>query len=155
MNKKHELVSNSISHNKLDNELCSEIDSEPEMSLSQTDDEVDTSGLLYIKFLPKDKLLWYLWKNAKIAHYMYYCPKLAPVLTLNKVRRDINYMIENGRNIELNTYYGKLLFVNITGDYLDTFTYNIYNGCSAAEHISTDLKIEELSRCVLKYHTFF
>jgi len=122
----------------------------------QSESEVDNdSGMLFIKFLPKDKLLWSLWKHAKHAQYMYYCSDLAPELTLQRARKDVNYMIQDNRDIELTTYYGRLVFVDISGDYLDAFTYNLYNGRGTAERIITNLKIEELMRSIVKYYTFF
>lgn len=109
---------------------------------------------VYIKYLPKDKLLYELWKPARRSQYLYYCPKSVPQLTLEKAKRDINHMIENSRDLDITTYYGKLLFIDISGDYMDPFTYNLYNGRGTAEEIIKKIKIEEMNRSVLKFYTF-
>jgi hypothetical protein len=115
---------------------------------------IDTSGSIYIKYLPKDKLLWELWSHAKLAQYMQLCPELSPELTQSDAMRDINFMIHNNRNIELTTYYGRLLFVDITDDTFDAFTYDMYNGRGTAKDITDKLKIAELRRTICKYYMF-
>jgi hypothetical protein len=134
--------------------ITSKIEYEPDLSISQSDNDVD-NGMLFIKYLPKDKLLYNLWMNAKQAQYMYFCPELSPKLTMMTVRQDINYMIHNKRELDLTTYYGRLLFIDISGDYVDVFTYNLYNGNCKVESIINELKIEELGRSIVKYYTFF
>ena len=93
------------------------------------------SANMDIKYIPKDKLLYQLWKYAKKANHFYHCNDKAPILTEQQARDDINYMIQDNRPLELTTYYGRLIFVNISSDYLDTFTYNMYNGDDMAERI--------------------
>jgi len=113
----------------------------------------DTSNI-YIRHLPKDRLLWELWNNAKLAQYMILCPDMAPTLTPILARRDINFMIADKRNIDLTTYYGRLLFIDITGDHLDAFTYDMYNGRGKAKGITDKLKLEQLQRTICKFYTF-
>jgi hypothetical protein len=122
-----------------------------------SDNKTDSmdNNLIYIKLIPKDKLLLALWESAKNTQYMYFCPELVPCLTLAKARRDINYMIQEKRDLELTTYYGKLIFVDITGDYLDPYIYNLYNGKNTAERVVKELKKQELERTILRYFTFF
>jgi len=110
---------------------------------------------IYIKYLPKDELLYNLWKNANPARYFNKCRNALPNLSINKAKRDINYMICNNRNIELTTYYGKTLYIDITGDYVDVFAYNLYNGKCQANKIINEIKICELKKTILKYYTFF
>jgi hypothetical protein len=112
------------------------------------------SGTIHIKYLPKDKLLWELWTHAKLAQYMQLCPELAPELTQSDARSDINFMIQDNRSIELTTYYGRLLFVDITDDTFDAFTYDMYNGQGTAKNITDKLKLDELRRSICKYYTF-
>lgn len=113
---------------------------------------VNVTGSIFIKYLPRDKILYRLWKHAKKANQFYYCNDTAPILTEQQAREDINYMLQDKRKLELTTYYGRVLFLDISGDYLDTFTYNIYNGDNAAEDIIRLIKIEELSKVILNYH---
>jgi hypothetical protein len=109
--------------------------------------------MIYIKHLAKDKLLYALWKAAtRYSHYIYYCHDVMPNATLEKARRDINHMIANERPLYLTTYYGKLLYIDITGDYLDPFTYNMYNGSYKAEKMINALKQDELEATVLRYY---
>lgn len=110
--------------------------------------------MIYIKHLPLGKLLWSLWSHAKLDRYMQLCPKLAPKLTIQKAWRDINFMTMDNRKIALTTYYGRLLFVDITGDYLDVFTYDMYNGRNMAKKITNKLKLEELKNTMCKFYTF-
>lgn len=114
----------------------------------------DDNDLIYIKHLPMGKLLWALWSNAKLDRYMQLCPELAPELTQAQAWRDINFMLMDQRPIALTTYYGRLLFVDITNDYLDVFTYDMYNGSGMAKKITNKLKLEELLRSMCKYYTF-
>lgn len=122
--------------------------------MTATDDELDCD-LLYIHLLPKDKLLYKLWLNAIPAQYMSKCSELAPVLTLKEARNDINHMINNNRKIEITTYYGRMLFSDISGDFFDSYAYDLYNGRNKAKKIINELKQDELQKLVLKYHLFF
>jgi len=125
------------------------------ISNKESDLSDSESYLLFIKYLPKDQLLYELWKSAKNAQYMYHCQELAPVLTLEKVQRDINYMIQENRDLDLTTYYGRLIFADVTGDCLDAFTYDLYNGRGTAERIVNRLKKLELEKLILRYFTFY
>lgn len=107
---------------------------------------------IFIKYLPRDKILYRLWEHAKKANQFHYCSNIAPILTEQQARNDINYMLQDSRKLELTTYYGRILFIDITGDYLDTFTYNIYNGDNTAENIIRLIKLEEMSKIILNYH---
>lgn len=110
----------------------------------------------YIGYIPKDKLMFELWKFARKSPYHYYLPNIAdPKVTLDEIRNDINFMIENNREIDITTYHGKLLFINITTDTVDTKQYNMYNGTRAAENIIRKLKLEELEKSILNYYKFF
>ena len=126
-----------------------------ELSPPNTPSSVSSDDIIFIKYLPKDKLLYELWKNAKPAQYMYYCKALAPTVTESEVKRDINNMLRNNRGIELTTYNGRLIFSDITEDYFDPFTYNMYNGKKMAEKIINNLKTEELKRTVLNHFKRF
>lgn len=110
---------------------------------------------ILIKYLPKDKLLFELWKAARISPNFYYCIKFVPTLTLDVVKNDINHMLSDKRDIELTAYYGRMLFVNITGDYMDTTEYDLYNGKYAAKKIIDDLKEGELYNTLCTYYKFF
>ncbi len=110
---------------------------------------------IYIKYLPKDTLLYSLWQKARLSPNFYYCKELSPVLTLDEARKDIICMIADGRAIDLTTYYGRMLFVDITGDYLDAFSYDLYNGKNSAKKIIDFLKEQELRRTVCNYYKFF
>jgi len=111
--------------------------------------------LVYIKYLPKDVLLYRLWCNARPAQYFYYCPETRHTLTLDQVRDDINNMLANGTEITLGSYQGKLLYVKISDDYLDTLQYNSHNGNGSAERIINEIKKEELNKVLLAYYKFF
>jgi hypothetical protein len=105
---------------------------------------------LYIKYLPKDRLLFELWKRARRSQHFYYCPHLMPKLDLVQCRKDINMMIASNDKIEVCTYFGRLVYVDITGDYLDSFNYDVHNGDDAALSVVTELKKEELLKAVLR-----
>lgn len=109
----------------------------------------------YIKFLPKDKLLYELWLHAKPSKFMSQCIELTPVLTLEKAKRDIQYMIDSNRNLSLTNYYGRHLHVDLSSDYLITANYNKHNGNALAEKIIAVIQLEELCRTALCYYTTF
>jgi hypothetical protein len=123
-------------------------------NISISSSESNENGMVFIKHLPKDKLLFDLWHSAKPVIYMSKCSSIAPILTLKQAREDINYMIQDNREVELTTYYGRLIFLDITGDYLSTYSYDIHNGKGVATAIIRNLKITELNRSILKYYTF-
>jgi hypothetical protein len=107
--------------------------------------------MIYIGYLPKDVLFYRLWQNARyIKNY-----ENTPVqcnLTLKKVRRDINHMLKNGRQISITTYYGKLLYTDITTSYFDEQAYNRQNGLNKANIVIEQLKLEELQKTVLYFY---
>ena len=113
------------------------------------------SELIYIKYIPKDKLLYHLWKVAKKSQYLYFYKKKPPILTMHDTKLDLNYMILNKRELSLTTYYGKLLYIDITNDYLDTSIYNMYNGDKLAELVICALKLDEMQKTILRYYTWF
>ena len=78
-----------------------------------------------------------------------------PMLTEKKAARDINYMIANHDLLDINEYYGRMLYVDITGDYLDNLLYDIYNGHGVSKKIIDSLKMDELRRTVTKYYLFY
>jgi len=111
--------------------------------------------LCYIKYLPKDKLLYNLWLKARTADILTSCLSSdLPLLTPQIAKDDVDDMIKNQRDISVTIYYGRSLFVNLTNDYFDTSGYNMYNGVHAAEYIVNLLKKEEIQKCVMKYHLF-
>jgi hypothetical protein len=110
---------------------------------------------VFIKYLPKDKLLFSLWKEARMAQYFYYCPEQLEQITIDNVTSDINFMIMNGRDIDLTTYHGKLLYINITPDVIDVFNYDMYNGRGKAKLIINKLKKDELEKSIVAYYKFF
>jgi len=110
---------------------------------------------VYIKYLPKDVLLYRLWQNAKISHYFRFCKELVPVLTIDIAKNDIQQMIINNRAINLTTYYGRILYINITDDYVDVFKYNLCNGNGLAEKIISQLKKEEMQSTICTFYKFY
>ena len=74
---------------------------------------------IYIANLPKDKLLFELWQNAKDSYYFVFCKDKLPKLTLSQVKLDLEEMKKN-LSIHLTTYYGRMLYIDISGDFMDT-----------------------------------
>lgn len=109
---------------------------------------------IFIKYLPKDQLLYELWKSAKKSKYFYYCPELIPNLTVEQAANDINHMLYSGRSLSLTTYYGKMMYINITNEMVDVNEYNIYNGDGVAEKIIQELKKQELNNTICTYYKF-
>ncbi len=110
---------------------------------------------IYIKHLPKDVLLYELWKAARNSPNFYYCKDKRPTLDLETCTNDINHMINNKRTIDLTTYYGRLLYIDITNDYFEDSTYNAYNGDGSAQKIIDALKERELKHTICVYFKFF
>lgn len=110
---------------------------------------------IYIKYLPKEIILYNLWKYAKPTHYMYYCKELIPKLSIEQTKIDIKQMMKEFNIIYLTSYYGKYLFVDLSSDYLDVSYYNIYNGRGLAEKIINRIKKEELNKGILRFYTLF
>lgn len=108
--------------------------------------------MIDIKYLPKDKLLYDLWLNAKKAPFMYYGDfELDP---LQHIKSDINNMLRDKGYIDLTTYYGRLLFIKISNDILYNETYDCYNN-NISKKIVTDHKIKEMKKCILTYYKFY
>ena len=110
---------------------------------------------VYIKHIAKDVLLYELWRAARNSPNFYYCKDLQPTLTPEVTKSDINHMINNERKIDVTTYYGRMLYIDITDDYADVLTYESYNGQGSAEKIINKLKIQELQKSICRYFTFF
>jgi len=110
--------------------------------------------MAYIKYLPKDILLYELWLAARNSPYFYYCVDKLPTLTLEIARSDLNEMISTGRNFELTNYYGRMLYLDIRGDFCNVEKYEIYNGKNTALNIIKKLKEQQLRQIVLKFYTF-
>jgi hypothetical protein len=110
---------------------------------------------VYIKHLAKDLLLYELWKAARNSPNLYHCSEMRPTLTYEVTKSDINYMIDNNRKIDVTTYYGRMLYIDISGDYVDVLNYDIYNGRGAAQKIIDKLKERELQKSVCVYFKFF
>jgi hypothetical protein len=108
--------------------------------------------MIYIKYIKKEKILYELWRCARLSQYFRYCPDLAPSLNIQTCTIDIKSM--NGI-IDLTSYYGRLLFIDISGDWFDPFNYDIYNGDGTAKLIIDSIKKEELAKCVLRYNLIF
>ena len=109
---------------------------------------------IYIKNIPKELLLYELWLYAKTSFY--FKPRKGisiapPILTISLAKNALNYMIGNNDLLSVCTFYGKLLYVDITGDYLDPFNYNAHNGKFLAEEIILHLKKRLLKECLLKF----
>ena len=109
---------------------------------------------IYIKYLPKDILLYHLWLNAKPKKYLLLCDKNIPILTIKKANRDIKLMQMDNRRIDVTTYYGRCVYSDITDDYLDISFYDFHNGKGKGESIINELKLKELSNSVVKYYVF-
>lgn len=109
---------------------------------------------VYIKHLSKDILLYKLWEAARNSPNLHYCAEYYPVLTLELTKNDINFMINDGRNLDLTTYYGKMLYIDITNDYVDVFMYEVYNGNGSAKKIIKQLKEQELRKAICTFYKF-
>ncbi len=108
---------------------------------------------MYIKYLPKDALLYALWCKAKTAPILYHYKNYKPVLTIETVQADLNAMIKNNRPMQLSVYHGKYLYVDLTNETFDSVMYNSYNGWRQAEKIVSELKLQQLQKMILTYHT--
>ena len=110
---------------------------------------------IYIKHLAKDILLYELWNAARHSPNFYYCKDVCPNLTPELTKIDINYMINNNRKIDITTYYGRMLYIDITDDYTDVYMYEIYNGEDSAKKIIKLLKEQELRKSICTFYKFF
>ena len=115
--------------------------------MSDSEDEMPDE-VLYIKYLPKHLLLFNLWKNAISAQSFSRCPDKLPDLSLTRAKRDIGYMLKDGTSIELTTYRGRTMYIDISGDYFDSFSYDMWNGTGSAKKIVDSLKISELMKSI-------
>jgi len=115
-----------------------------------------TPEFVYIKYIPKDQLLYELWNAARWTKCFAVDPTIAkPRLTLKKVRRDINYMIVANRNIDLTTYYGKKICMNLTNNTCNVAYYNLHNGYGAATKVIDKLKIDQLQKTITRFFTYY
>ena len=114
-------------------------------------------SLIYINHLPKDKLLFELWKNARVSPYFVFCEDKIPTLTISQVRDDITEMIQNNRQINLTTYYGRMLYIDISGSVMNTLDYEAFNRINEEKiiNIINKLKFEELRITICKYYIFW
>ena len=114
-------------------------------------------SIIYINHLPKDKLLFELWKNARTSPYFVFCEDKIPKLTLAQVKTDINEMLKNNRELNLTTYYGRMLYIDITGDFMDTIDYEAFNRLPEEKIIAivNKLKFEELHNAICKFYIFW
>ena len=111
--------------------------------------------LVYIGHLPKDLLLYNLWKSARCSPYFYHCKDKLPTLSLYEVREAIDFMLQDNRPIEITTFYGRFLYLDISNDLLDISIYDNFNGMGTAKNIIDKLKISELQRSILRYYIAF
>jgi hypothetical protein len=113
-------------------------------------------AIIYINHLPKDVLLYELWTHARISPYFMHCKDKVPTLTVDQARKDINEMLKTNRRINLTTYYGKLLFVDITDTMFDTTDYEIYNRLTEKNIVCiiNKLKSDALRKLILKFYIF-
>lgn len=105
-----------------------------------------------IQYLPKDILLYHLWKHAKVIHYFENVkdiPKESITLTIDKAREEIAHMEPE---TYLTYFYGRTLFIDITGNDFYCGAYNRRNGKNLAQLIIRELKIAQLEKTALKYY---
>lgn len=107
---------------------------------------------IFIKLIPKDIIIYKLWLNAKPAGYIKYCKSLAPELTEEIVRSDLLNQIESDEKLKFTQYYGRNLFIDVSGDFLDTTIYNRYNGDNAAEKTIAKIKFNLMKKTILSYY---
>lgn len=107
--------------------------------------------MLYIKGIPKDLLLYELWNHAKTSPYMKYCPDAKPTLTPELANDALRNMISNNDKLLVCTFYGRLVYVDITDDVLDGSNYDMHNGKKLASLVVAKLKKKLLDTCLLKY----
>jgi hypothetical protein len=108
--------------------------------------------MLDIRFLPKYKILYDLWNNARKAPFMYYGNfQLDPV---KNIKNDINNMFADKGYIDLTTYYGRLLFIKIYNNRLENNMYDCYNN-NISKKIIADNKLEQMKKCILNYYKCF
>jgi hypothetical protein len=107
--------------------------------------------MIYIRNIPRDILLYELWKYAKPSPYFKHCTYAIPLLTVELARDALNDMIANNNLLSVCTFYGKTIYADITDDYLDQTDYDIYNGKGLAKTIINNIKKKLLNRCLIKY----
>lgn len=117
-----------------------------------------------IKYLPKDELLYQLWKRARYIDYL----KVAEIcendcdltcsskyldddliLTREQARKDV---AEMSAGTLITYYYGRTLFVDITADDFICSKYNRCNGRNSANKVIEKLKIKELYKLALRHY---
>lgn len=104
--------------------------------------------MAYIKHLDISRLLFNLWSAARYTIWCIDDPR-KPVLTMEICQRDIATMIASGRPLDLDIYYGKPLYVDLSDEVLDTTRYNRYNGKNSAEKIVAQMQKTEMHLSVL------
>jgi hypothetical protein len=92
--------------------------------------------MIYIKGIPKDTLLFYLWSAARTSYYYKYCKDTAHTIEKSRCTIDIAHCIKNKTPLEFNSYHSRMLHVDITGDYLNEFKYEVYNKVNTKEVIN-------------------
>lgn len=107
---------------------------------------------VYIGLIPKDQLLYELYQRAKPSNYFRHCKELLPKLEFSDVRRDLYWLIVNKSRIDFTVYYGKMLYIDITDNYVDTTDYNARNGCKLAEFVINLMKLITMRYTLLTYH---
>lgn len=112
-------------------------------------------NILYIKHLPKEKIIYHLWYNAITLSYLEKNRHKIPLLTNEIIIEDINNMYNDNKELLFTIYFGKPLYVELTGDYLNVRRYNKYNGKNKGQVIIKRLKKIELKNAILKYYKSF
>lgn len=108
--------------------------------------------MIYIKHLPKHLLLYNLWENAKITRFMLSCKDMLETPTIEQIKIDLQFMYLNDKKIYISCYYGKYLFSDLSGDYLDETIYDLYSGNGTAKSIVDRLKLDEIKRSLLYFY---
>jgi hypothetical protein len=110
--------------------------------------------IVYIGDLPKDKLLFYLWYNAKISDKYKHCGNIVnyEIPNLQTIKEDLNNIYKNNGNYFIGEYYFKELYIDIFPDNCYVHGYNLDNGYKHAQKIISMLKMEELRKCVTNYY---
>ena len=107
--------------------------------------------MIYIKYLPKDKLLHYLWKGARFAPHIENNSHLIKSPSIKKIKKDLYYLSGDFSNRKITLYHGKYLFINPLEDYINTELYNFHNGNGKAEEIINGLKKDEIEKVILRF----
>lgn len=109
--------------------------------------------MIYIRNIPKDLLLFELWQNARLSPILMFCKETEPVLTIELARYALNNMIANNDSLSVCTFYGKPLYIDITGDFMDPDIYDTYNGKNLTSKVVDKLKKNILDKCLIRHIT--